>query len=288
MTKDKVAIVAGCTMITLLLFGYSAYLFSDASRIEESKQDNLEEKEIVKQETNVGELSTPDTFQLDIQEVRARYNKAFGKKGSDSTVKEIVVLKPLPEPQKKVEQLQKTTASITSKKEIVEPKKTIRTRSGLGSTLVYDTKTNSTNNHKKDYTSLQIAAEIPVKVNFQEGTTIPIRTLGTCSIDGKQYPSGTKLIAVGKIAQNRILLNVESLILDNGTQNVALKVYATDGILGLPYDSGDDRFSEAGSTAMGQVIRQINLPVIGMVSIPRKQKKTILEMPAGYPIYLKP
>jgi|GEM_PF-6614420 len=307
MTKDKIAIVAGCTMITLLLFGYSAYLFSNAPAEEKSVHDNLAEKviekPIIEHGVDIEKLPISDPIQVDINAVRYRYNKAFGKKENDSittiSMEATIIQKPESKSQKgsvKTKKIQKpkeratkiTTEKYDIKEERPEPKKEIRKRTGLGPTLVFDNKSNSTNDDIEDFTSPQIAAEIPVKVNFQEGTTIPIRTLGTCSIEGKEYPSGTKLIALGKITKNRILLNVESLILDNSTQNVALKVYATDGILGLPYDSGDARFSEAGSKAVGQVIRQINLPVVGTVSIPRKQKKTVLEMPAGYPIYLKP
>ncbi|GAA4419423.1 conjugative transposon protein TraM [Nibrella viscosa] len=149
-----------------------------------------------------------------------------------------------------------------------------------------------------EHSRRHIAWMIPVVVHedqaIREGQQVKLRLLKEVTVEGVTVPANTILYAVGRLAEDRLILTVRSLQLGSQLIPLDLDVYDTDGSPGVNVP-GLSR--QVGGQIQSSAIQGVNLPGVGALAnsvlnsarmnASNAVRQPMIRLRGGYNLYLK-
>ncbi|GAA4459205.1 conjugative transposon protein TraM [Nibrella saemangeumensis] len=149
-----------------------------------------------------------------------------------------------------------------------------------------------------EHSRRHIAWMIPVVVHedqaIREGQQVKLRLLKEVTVEGVTVPANSILYAVGRLAEDRLILTVRSLQLGGQLIPLDLDVYDTDGSPGVNVP-GLSR--QVGGQIQSSAIQGVNLPGVGALAnsvlnsarmnASNAVRQPMIRLRGGYNLYLK-
>jgi hypothetical protein len=126
----------------------------------------------------------------------------------------------------------------------------------------------------------------------RKDNTVKLRLLEEGYINGILLEKNRFLYGVASMSNNRVLIDVKSVVIDGEVMEIDLKAYDTDGLEGvyIPGAVEKEIKDDVLNSVVSETAGRVNIPLVGNVgrrSAAKKLKSPVVEIPNGHEVILR-